>query len=135
MQMFGHIQSDAGRGLELPPTEIGAAHSQRRQPLDRALHSSAHGAGIKRVGAEVGAMVNTGKHQIRPLLQQGKQGQFHAIAGGAAAGPGLNAGCEQLIGPLGPQGRLQSEPMAGGRALLIRADHAHLMAAARGLRR
>ena len=78
-------------------------------------------------------MVYTGKHQIGPLLQQRKQRQLHTIAGGAAAGPGGNPRGKQLIRPLGPQGSLQGEAMAGGGTLLIGANHHDLMASPRRL--
>jgi hypothetical protein len=49
------------------------------------------------------------------------------------AGPGGDSVAKQAIGPLGPKGRLQGEAMAGGRALLVRADHRDLVTAAGGL--
>ena len=125
---FGHIQRQGGGRAELAPVEIGAAHGQRRQAFDRALHRRRHRAGVHHVGAQVGAVIDAGEHQIRGLLQQRREGQLDAVGRVAAAGPGRDAGREQLIGPLGPQRRLQGEAVAGGGALLVGADHRHPVA-------
>ena len=80
-------------------------------------------------------MVDAGEHQIRFVLHQFEQGQLHAIRRCAGAGPGGHARNEQFIGPLRPDGGLQREAMAGGGALLIRADHRDVVAAGDGRRR
>ena len=129
MHALGHIEGEGRGRLETAPVEIGAAHRQGRQPLDRALHGRRHGAGIEDVGAEVGTVVDAREHQIRRLLHQPEQGQLDAVGGGAAAGPGRDTGGEEFIGPLRPQRGLQGEAMAGGGALPVGTDHGDGMAA------
>ena len=124
-----HIEGELGGRPELTPLEVGAAHRQGLEAFDGALHRRRHGAGIEHIGAEVGAVVDAGEHQIGPLLQQGKQGELDAVTGGATAGPGPHPIVEQLIGPLRPDGGVQGEAMAGGGAFLVGANHTHLVAA------
>ena len=78
-------------------------------------------------------MVDAREHQIGRFVEQAKQGQLDAIRRRATAGPGGDPLAKQFIGPFGPQGRLQGEAMARGRALLVRTDHGDPVAAAGGL--
>ena len=64
-----HIEGQLGGGAKLSPLEVGAAHRQGLEAFDGALHRRRHGAGIEHIGAEVGAVVDAGEHQIGPLLQ------------------------------------------------------------------
>ena len=128
--LLGHIQGDAGGGLELAPLVIRAAHRQGGQAFDRALHRGTDRARIEGVGAQVGAVVDAGEDHVGPLLQQGKQGQLDAVAGGAAAGPGRDAIGKELVGPLRPQGALQGQAVARGGALLVGANHRDLVTSA-----
>ena len=79
-------------------------------------------------------MVDAGEHQIRRLLQQAKQGQLDAIRRRAAAGPGRHPRGEEFIRPLRPDGGLQGEAMARGRAFLVRADDGDPVSSGAGLR-
>ena len=112
--------------------KVGTTYCQGGKALNRALHRRTHRAGIQHICAQVGAVVDAGEHQIRPLIQQGKQGQLDAVRGGAAAGPGLDAIIEQFISPLRPYWGLQGETVARSGALLIRTHHTHLVAAGQG---
>ena len=80
-------------------------------------------------------MVDAGKDKVRHAVQKTEQGQLDAVGGCAAAGPGLHPLGEEVIGPLGTEGGLEGESVTGGGALLVGADHRHLVAAADGLRR
>ena len=116
----------------MAPLKVGTAYCQGGKALNRALHRRTHRAGIQHVGAQVWTVVDAGEHQIRPLIQQGKQGELDAVGGGAAAGPGLDAIIKQLISPLRPDGGLQGETVARSGALLVGTHHTHLVAAGQG---
>ena len=68
------------RHVDMRPAFFSLRKSNRRNAEKITFHRRAHGARVNRVVTHVGAIVDTGHHQIGPVTQQTRQRNVYAVS-------------------------------------------------------
>ena len=90
------------------------------------LGGCADGARVEDVGTAVGAEVDAGEHDVGALVQQGGEGELHAVGGRAVDAEAVEVRFVELDRPQGLEDR---EGVADARLLAHGGDHVDLVAA------
>ena len=112
------MSCDARRVLEL--VALDQRDGNGRHAEQRALHRRRHGAGVRHVVAEIGAVVNARYDEHRALGQEAEHAEVHAIRRRAVHG------VPALTPAMHAERPVQRERVAAGALLALRRQHVHL---------
>ena len=119
-QLHHQLTGTTGCHLNVRPAFFGLRESQSGDAEEITLHGRAHRAGVNRVVAHVGAVVDTRNHQVRPVTEQAGQRDVHTVRRRAidetkAVGSGMHV-----------QGGMQGQRIAFGAVVDLRCHNLHI---------